>query len=216
MIYLISDLHGDENFKGFNEYLEKATKDDLLIILGDVGLNFDNSEKTKKFTKYFLSANKRVAILDGNHDNFEYLNSFPIEKWKGGVVSRLTENVLHLKRGNIYEIQGKSFFVFGGCKSSSKWKEAGLWHDGEEPSKEELTLAYENLKKANYKVDYVLTHKYEQTPPRGTVSLDLQKLTSFIEENVKYKRWYAGHWHKNQILDEKHLFVYDELIKIDE
>lgn len=216
MIYLISDLHGEENFKGFNDYLEKATKDDLLIILGDVGLNFDNSEKTKKFTEYFLSAPKSVAILDGNHDNFEYLNSFPFEKWKGGVVSRLTKNIVHLKRGNIYEIQGKRFFVFGGCKSSPKWKDAGLWHDGEEPSKEELTLAYENLKKANYKVDYVLTHKYEQTPPRGTVSKDLQKLTLFIEENVKYKRWYAGHWHKNQILDEKHLFVYDELVKIDE
>ena len=67
MIYLISDLHGDENFKGFNEYLEKATKDDLLIILGDVGLNFDNSEKTKKFTEYFLSVKKNIAFNKGYH-----------------------------------------------------------------------------------------------------------------------------------------------------
>lgn len=63
--------------------------------------------------------------------------------------------------------------------------------------------------------DYILMHKYEQIPPRGTVSKDLQELTSFIEGNVQYKHWYSGHWHKFQQVDEKHTLVYDALVSVD-
>ena len=212
MIYLISDLHACMDFCGLQEYCRIANKEDLLIILGDTGLAFEESEENRIFTEKFLSIDKNIALVDGNHDNFVYLNSFPREKWNGGIVSRLTENMVHLRRGNIYEIDGKSFFVFGGCKSSPKWKESGLWHEGEEPCGEELAYAYDNLRQCGYVVDYILTHKYEQMPLRGTVSKDLQNLTSFIEENVRYQHWYAGHWHTNQRVDEKHTLVYDELV----
>lgn len=215
MIYLISDLHGEIDFSALWEYVDKATKNDLLIILGDVGLNFENTEENKMFTERFLSIEKNIAIIDGNHENFEYLNSFPDEEWNGGVVRRLTANIVLFKRGNIYNIDGKTVFAFGGCKSSPKWKEMGLWHYGEEPEKEELDLAYENLKKCNNSVDYVLTHKYEETPGAGTVCEELQKLTQYIEENVSYKKWYAGHWHIDKKEDEKHYFVYDKLVPLE-
>lgn len=214
MIYLISDLHGRVDFCGLQEYCRIANKEDLLIILGDIGLAFEESEQNRIFTETFLSIDKNIAIVDGNHDNFAYLNSFPREQWNGGVVSRLTEHIVHLRRGNIYEIDGKSFFVFGGCKSSPKWKENGLWHEGEEPSEEELAYAYDNLRRCDYTVDYILTHKYEQTPPLGTVCKDLQDLTTFIEKNVQYRHWYAGHWHTNKCVDETHTLVYNALVDI--
>lgn len=215
MIYLISDVHGSMDFCGLREYCEIANKEDLLIILGDVGLAFEKTEENRAFTEYFLTIDKNIAIIDGNHDNFAYLNRFPREEWNGGIVSRLTENIVHLRRGNIYEIDGKHFFAFGGCKSSPKWKERGLWYEGEEPCEEELTCAYDNLRQCEYAVDYILMHKYEQIPPRGTVSKDLQELTSFIEGNVQYKHWYSGHWHKFQQVDEKHTLVYDALVSVD-
>ena len=87
----------------------------------------------------------------------------------------------------------------------------GLWHPEEEPSEEEYNLAHENLKAHGYCTDYILTHKYEQTPGQGTVCVDYQKFTKFIEDNVSYKKWYAGHCHRNRILDEKHIFIYDKL-----
>ena len=43
MIYLISDIHGDKNFKGLQDYLRIAKDDDLLIVLGDVSLEFENT-----------------------------------------------------------------------------------------------------------------------------------------------------------------------------
>ncbi len=211
MIYLISDLHGEIDFPALWKYVNIATEDDLLIILGDVGLSFENTEENKRFTERFLSIKKNIAIIDGNHENFEYLNSFPEEEWNGGMVGRLTDSIILLKRGSIYDIEDKTFFVFGGCKSSPKWKEMGLWHYGEEPEKAELEYAYDNLEKYNYSVDYILTHKYEETHAEGTVCEDLQKLAHYIEENVSYKKWYAGHWHICKKKDEKHYFVYDKL-----
>ena len=214
MIYLISDIHERQEFAGLNEYCKISGDEDLLIVLGDVGLGFKDDYENDKFTKFFLSIDKNIAILDGNHDNFAYLDSFPRENWNGGIVSRLSDKIVHLRRGNVYSIESMSFFVFGGCKSSPKWKEMGLWHDGEEPLEEEISFAHENLKKCSYKVDYILTHKYESSDNLGTVSPVLQKLTSAIEEKVEYKHWYAGHWHKNASLDSKHTFVFDKLITL--
>ena len=211
MIYFVSDLHGNINLKGFQEYLSTTKDDDLLIILGDICLNFEDTEENRIFTKSFLAADKKIAFIDGNHENFAYINSFPEVEWNGGTVGRLTDNIVFLKRGNVYNIQGKTFFVFGGCKSSSKWKEMGLWYPGEEASEEEVKLAYENIKKHNFKFDYILTHKYEQNTQAPTMSIKLLELTEYIEKNVCYDKWYCGHSHVNKKMDEKHTVIYDEL-----
>ena len=76
MIYIISDLHGDKNVKGLQEYLNIATDDDLLIVLGDICLQFADTEENREFTEYFLSLKKNIAFIDGNHENFKYLNTF--------------------------------------------------------------------------------------------------------------------------------------------
>lgn len=214
MIYFLSDFHGDENFKGFDQYLETATDNDLLIVLGDVGLKFEDTPENKSFTQKFLSSNKKIAFLDGNHENFAYINGFPTEEWNGGKVHRLNKNIVHLMRGEVYEIDGKTFFTFGGCKSSAKWKEMGLWFDGEEASEQELQNAYKNLEKANLKVDYILTHKYEPKDSVGIVSVPLQKICTFIDQKVQFKMWYSGHWHVKKTVDSKHQAIYDEFVKI--
>ena len=67
-----------------------------------------------------------------------------------------------------------------------------------------MALACSNLKARDYKVDYVLTHKYENG--KGTRTESLLKLCKFINEDVEYKHWYAGHWHKTSQVDEKHSF----------
>lgn len=216
MIYLISDIHGELNFKGLLQYVEKSSENDLLLILGDVCLNFEDTEENRAFTEYFLSIKKPIAFVDGNHENFDFIKSFPEEDWCGGRVNRLSPSIVRLQRGNVFEIEGKRFFVFGGCKSGKRWHDMGLYHPGDEPTKEELSLARENIKKYDGKFDYILTHKYEETPPHGTFCPELAELTTYIEENTTYKYWYSGHWHANRDTDEKHILVYDELSPIRE
>ena len=60
MIYLLSDLHGDYSLPGFMDYLENKSDDDLLIILGDTGLEFEKTEENKEFTVNFLSVKKTL------------------------------------------------------------------------------------------------------------------------------------------------------------
>lgn len=210
MIYLLSDIHGDMNFNGLKEYIQTAGEDDLLIILGDTGLMYAERENFKEFTKFFLSIKKNIAFIDGNHENFDFIESFPEEDWNGGKVHRLTESIVHLKRGNVFTLEDKIFFVMGGCKSSDKWKEMGLWYKREEPTAEEIKEGIENLEKCGNKVDFVLTHKYEK-PSDNPEFLTLEYLTKYIDENVDFAHWYSGHWHHSQ-LNHRHSMVYDKLL----
>ena len=214
MIYLLSDQHGGECVGGLKKYYEIATEDDLLIILGDVGLKFTDTEENRAFDELFLSSPKKIAFLDGNHENFKHLYSYPEEDWCGGKVHRLTENIVHLERGYVYEIGRKSFFVFGGCKSSEIWKERGLWQKEETPTEEELFRAYANLKKCGNRVDYILTHKYE-CGNEDSYSEELLALCRYIDSEVCFRHWYSGHWHEDRKRDEKHTFVYDELVVVE-
>ena len=213
MIYFLSDQHGGERIGELTKYLEEATDDDLLIILGDVGLKFRDTEENRAFDELLLSAKKKIAFIDGNHENFDYLESFPMGERYGAPVRILTDNLVWLQRGYIYKIEGTSFFVFGGCRSGAKWKTMGLWWPQEAPTECELTRAYANLKAANNKVDYVLTHKYEEG--LGTGTAELYDLCDYINKNVEYKMWYAGHWHEYRSGGDKLLFVYDVLVPLD-
>lgn len=217
MIYLISDPHGGENVKGIERYLEMCTDSDLLIILGDLGLTFGDTEENRLFTEWFLSLDKPMALVEGNHENHAFINSFPTDTWCGGEVHRLSNTLVHLKRGNIYTINGNTFFVMGGCESSPRWKEIGLWYDGENPTTDEVKHGYENLKKHNNTVDYVLTHRYNNhkaAPPDQFPALTLDGLIKYIDESVVFKHWYSGHWHATRYIDDCHTWVYDEPIKV--
>ena len=213
MIYFLSDQHGGERIGELTKYLAEAKDEDLLIILGDLGLRFKDTEENRAFDELVLSAKKKIAFIDGNHENFDFLETFPLGERYGAPVRVLTDNVVQLLRGYIYEIEGKSFFAFGGCRSGAKWKGLGLWWPQEAPTEEELARAYANLKARGNKVDYILTHKYEQG--LGTGTAELYELCNYINANVNFKMWYAGHWHEYRREDDKHIFIYDELCTIE-
>ncbi len=214
MIYLVSDLHGGQDTDGFCEYVSSCTENDILIILGDVELGFQNTEEVKRFTAYFESLTCNIAFIDGNHENFDYLYSFPEEEWNGGRVHRISDNIVHLMRGYVFEIQGKSFLTMGGCKSSQKWIDAGLWWKQEVPTSDEIERAYCSLAKHEGRVDYVLTHKYPHEKPVSADPLTLEGFWNYVDENVDFHHWYAGHWHKEISFDEKHTAIFDKLIKL--
>ena len=215
MIYFLSDLHGKINHSGIEKYLKIAGNDDLLIILGDLGLWFAEHEDYMEFTEWFLSLDKDIAFLDGNHEKYSILFKFPEEEQYGGRVRRLTKHIVYLQRGYAYNIQGSSFFVMGGCKSSCKWKSMGLWEAEEVPSADEIAKGYANLKKFGNSFDYILTHKYSAEIKENTDDIELQKISRYIDKNVTFKNWYSGHSHKNEILDSRHTVVFDILTKIE-
>lgn len=213
MIRFLSDLHGGQDICGLEEYAACCTKDDLLILLGDIGLHLYETEENRAFTEYFKALPCRIAFIDGNHENFDYLYSFPQEDWNGGRVHRISENIVHLMRGYVFELEGSTFFTMGGCKSSQKWMDAGIWWPQEEPTAEEIGRGLRNLEAHGRQVDHILTHNFPIAPVEAD-PLTLDGLLNFIRSSVTYRHWYAGHWHQNKELDAKHTIVYDRLIPL--
>lgn len=215
-LYVTGDTHGEEErfLNKKSEIRRNLTKEDILFICGDFGYVFSDSIREHKFLKFLAeSIPFKIAWVDGNHENFDLLKKFPVEEWCGGKVHVIGRDksaepkVIHLMRGQVFEIEGKKIFTFGGAYSIDKpFRTPGhSWWAEEMPSNEEMKEAIENLKKHGNKVDYILTH----TAPEDTMNIfypnhyEEKPLNNFLEwvrENVSYKHWWFGHLHLNEDL----------------
>ena len=92
------------------------TKDDFVIICGDFGF-WDESGEQKYWRKWLSHKPFTTLWVDGNHENYDLLKTYPVEQWKGGNVQFIAPDIIHLMRGQIFEIEGLRFFTFGGARS---------------------------------------------------------------------------------------------------
>ena len=189
MIYITGDCHSD--FRRFSTKIfteqKEMSKDDYVIICGDFGGVWDKDRESSR-EKYNLdwldSKSFTTLFIDGNHENFDRLDEFPVEEWHGGKVHKIRNSVIHLMRGQIYEIQGKSFFAFGGASShdidggilelddpdfhrrkkrlNREWIPYRInhvsWWEQEIASDAEMLEGVMNLQKHGNEVDYIITH----------------------------------------------------------
>lgn len=118
MIFITGDTHGDyTRFKTdiFPEQKE-MTKADCVVICGDFGI-WDSSNQQKYWFDWLEKKTFTTLFVDGNHENYDILNSYPVKQWKGGNVHFIRPSVIHLMRGQLFEIQGKCIFTMGGASS---------------------------------------------------------------------------------------------------
>ena len=169
MLYTVGDTHGNQ-YKWVEQIEPILSPSDIILICGDFGVGFWNGRYWSEETFYdFLSEQEyTVLFIDGNHENFDKLNSYPVETWCGGNVHKIrNNNVIHLMRGEVYCIDGNTIFVMGGGYSIDKYRrtEGVSWWSQEMPSEEEYLSALANLDKVGNNVDYIITH----TAPSETV-----------------------------------------------
>ena len=221
MIYITGDTHGEidigklssKNFPQGNS----LTKDDYVVILGDFGFIWKNeSDKTEEYwMKWFKNKPWTTLFIDGNHENFNLLNSYQVESWNGGHVHKIRHNLIHLMRGEIYTIEGKTFFTFGGGYSIDQplRKENVSWWPQEMPSKQEYENGLTHLEEVNNQVDYILTHTapdetvyflstIKQYRIKGDVYQEFPLTTYLndIQKKTSYTHWYFGHFHVDREL----------------
>lgn len=189
MIFITGDTHGDFrrfNTMNFPEQYE-MTKDDYAIICGDFGGVWAVNEESKgeKHEMDWLEEKPWTTLfVDGNHENYDRLNAYPVEEWCGGKVHRIRPSVIHLMRGQVFTIDDKTIFTFGGASShdisggileaddpnlkvkmKKLDKEMALyrinhisWWKEELPSLEEMEEGKKNLAKVGNEVDFIITH----------------------------------------------------------
>ncbi len=202
MIVVTGDTPGEEGrFRYLDSPLEKNLgEDDKLIICGDFGYLSDDSYPERMFLRFMAEKPYQILWVDGNHENFDLLSEYPVEEWCGGKVHVIRRDksgkpkIIHLMRGQVFEIEGKKIFTFGGAYSIDKYMRTPhrSWWPQEMPSDDEKKEGIINLKKVNNKVDYIITH----TAPEDTMCMfhpehmKEQPLNNFLEwvrENVNYK-----------------------------
>ena len=248
MIYITGDTHGDfDRFTGKNWPMgEELTKDDYVIICGDFGglWNFPGGkfyDEREYWLQRLSNKNWTTLFIDGNHENHVLLNELPqIEKFEG-IVGKVRNSIFHLRRGQIYTIDNKKFFCFGGAQSIDKHmrKDGISWWKEELPSIEEEQTGLENLEKNQYEVDYIITHTAPKTVVRtlgyGETTIvtnpystlydntyDSWKYfdptTTYLEhiaQTVKFKKWYFGHFHEFKQIG-RYITLYKKIIKLEE
>ena len=147
MIFITGDTHGDIDFaklKIFADKNSRLTKNDYMIIAGDFGA-VCNEDTLESDLKLYTELPFTVLFVDGNHENFNILNSLPIEEWPGGKVHKIKPNIYYLMRGQIFEFERNTFCTFGGATSIDKLYRTeyiSWWRQGM-PSYAELDEAIE-------------------------------------------------------------------------
>lgn len=231
MIYITGDTHGLNDLAPVKKYFDdgydpdgrKVTKDDYLIILGDVACCWDGKWHDKKVRKALHELPPTILWLDGNHENFDLIESLPVTYgWNGGSVQYvLDDDIIHLMRGKIYSLEGKTFFVMGGGYSIDKaWRIPGLsWWSQEQPSMKEYDEGIRNLEDVDYKVDYILSHTCPGKIARQLVSHiipgeeEMQRYFDDVSNEVEFRGWYFGHWHVDEDIGGFHA-MYNNVIKL--
>lgn len=247
MIYITGDTHSD--FTRFTEekfpIQSEMTKDDYIIICGDFGGVWtfeEESRREKEALDWLNNKNFTTLFVDGNHENYTRLYNYPIEEWKGGKVHKIRDSVLHLMRGEIFDIDNKKIFAFGGARSHDiqdgilnldeeekiyEYRKRGAyfrirdfsWWDLELPTNKEMENGIENLEKINYKVDYIISHCCPtsiQALINSTYKRDI--LTDYLQqisEKCTFKRWYFGHYHDYKQVNSQFTLLYENIVPLE-
>ena len=207
MILVTGDTHGTIDYDKV-DCLNKNKilgKNDYLIIAGDFG-GVWNSYTLEESLAPYAKLPFTVLFVDGNHENFDLLNAYPVSIWNGGKIHKIKDNIIHLMRGQIFTIEGKTIFTFGGGTSIDKmWRREHIsWWKEEIPNESEIEEAKTNLAKYQNKVDCIITHSVDAKTLKNPQfyllgnSFKAYKdnfILDWFEENIEYKHWYFGHYH---------------------
>ena len=224
------------------------TKEDYVIICGDFGgvWNKGKENKEEKYLMDWLAAKPFTTLfVDGNHENFDRLYAYPVEEWHGGRIHKIRPSVIHMMRGQVFEIEGKSIFTFGGASSHDidggilepedpdfKKKKRKLdvgwlpyrinhisWWRQELPSQEEMEEGRKNLAAHGNAVDFIVTHCCASSTQilLGGSMYRPDTITAYLEEilqNIKFRKWFFGHYHDNRNVNARELLLYEQIIRI--
>ena len=224
MVFVTGDTHIPIDIHKFTtrRFPEQQilSSDDFMVICGDFGGVWDGSNEEKYWQKWLNEKKFTTLFIDGNHENFHMLNEYPVSEKFGGKVHQLSDKIFHLMRGEIFTIDDRKIFCMGGASSHDKeYRIPNVsWWEEELPSTKEYENALTNLDKHDWTVDFVFTH----CAPKKTQALmanwyENDPLTSFlqiVDDGLRYKKWYFGHYHRDEEVDVKHTALYQTIMQI--
>ena len=226
MIYITGDKHGDFREIFYFCYENRTTLDDIMIILGDAGINYYANEKDYILKNSLLQYPITFFCIHGNHEERpENIKTYKTKRFHDGVVYYEEDypNVLFAKDGEIYNFNNHKVLVIGGAYSVDKYfrLDRGYnWYESEQPNEETKNKVVSVLKDLNNEVDIILSHTcpYKYLPremflegiDQSTVDNSTEHFLDEIEKSTDYNLWYCGHYHTDKEID-KIIFMFHKI-----
>ena len=215
MIYVTGDCHAD--FRRFSAPdfpdQRRMSREDLVIVCGDFGLWHDTPQE-RWWLDWLSESPFTLAFVDGNHENFDrlYSDEFETVDFCGGKAQMIRKNVIHLLRGQVYTMEGKTFWTFGGASSHDiqdgvydraayrsdeafhraiqRARKRGeffrvnhvSWWEQELPTRQEMDDGMRTLSERNFQVDFIITHCAPQQVAAACGFFEGDILTSYFDE----------------------------------
>lgn len=222
MVYITGDLHGElERFK--DPVYKQLKSGDTLIVCGDFGFIWDGSKSERMILKKLASFPFTIAFVDGCHENYDILESkFKTVRWHGGRAHLIAKNIFHMQRGEVFTIENKTYFAFGGGHSQDFEfrRDTTNWWQREQPTHREIQHGIYKLNEYNAQIDYIITHE----PPaslKDCLGVDVQQrleIHAFFEDIIKqceYRKWFFGKCHIDRFIPMKFYAVYEQVIPVE-
>lgn len=216
MIYITGDTHREFTRILFLTYQNQTSVDDIIIILGDAGINYYDKETDDSLKRQLAQEPITFFCIHGNHEKRpQTISTYKEKEFKEGIVYYEEEfpNLLFAKDGEIYNFNNQKVLVVGGAYSVDKELRQqfnyGWWPD-EQPNEEIKEKVLKAIK--NNKVDIILSHTcpYKYLPyevflsgiDQSKVDQSTELFLDNIENTVNYKKWYCGHYHTEKKVDK--------------
>ena len=250
MLFICGDTHGTHDIHKLRNLRTDCkigranlTKEDYVLICGDFGLlwNYEPlgrsigsntndwcwAEDEIKLLEWYDSCPWTTLVVLGNHENYDRWETYPISEWHGGKVQRIGNSIIRLMNGEIYDIDGHTYFCMGGAMSTDRGIATGTqdydihkwWWPQEIPSSAEWENAYNHLDEVNWKVDFIITH---DAPAGITMQTRLGYRTSKVSNNLEMIRmstdfihWFCGHLHMDECYGKVSI-LYRDIVNVEE
>ena len=229
MVYLTGDTHGDFRRVAVFCDIQETTTDDILVILGDAGINYQKQEYAAYLKKEICQLPITLLCVHGNHEaRPQTIASYHEMAWNGGTVMVEDEypNILFAIDGEVYDLDGRKALVIGGAFSVDKeyrLMTGHRWFADEQPSPEIKARVEQRIRELGNRIELVLSHTcpfhYEPTEmyltviDQNVIDTSTEEWLDKIEDDLDYDAWFCGHWHTNKTIDKIH-FLLDSVVML--
>lgn len=182
-----------------------------ILHVGDFGLDWPGAKRGRyeaKLNKYLLEFGLTLVVSGGNHDNWETLESLPVE---ADGLATFRSNIRVLPRGGRTRIGALVVGALGGAFSVDyeHRREGKDWWRNEEPTPEDARRLI-----AGGPVDILITHEapagvplksdFELSPEVRSRAEQTRVLLRVVVNAIAPAHVFCGHWHQRRIHELSH------------
>ena len=228
-IMVKGDYHAQ--FQGLKEFLKEndTTTDDLLICLGDVGINYNLDFHDDERKKFLSKLPVTFLMLRGNHEarpeNVLAMKKVYDERFRCEVYTEPQyPNIFYINCGEFYLNDMRCLAISGAYSVDKPYRlmMGWNWFSDEQPTEDEK-VSVRRIVDKNPTFNYVFTHtvplskeptqfflpNIDQSKVDKSTEIFLEEIYQKIDKNT-LKLWYLGHYHHDAWLGGGVRMLYQE------